>query len=219
MTPFEALYGKPPPVLTAYEVGSSPNELVDMELRARDEILKELKKNLARAQDQMKKHFDNGRSMESFEPGDWVFLKYLLREHNALSKVTLSKLRAKYSGPCQVLEKCRQLAYKLDLPVRVHIHPIFHVSWLRRKVGDPTKVVNELPMTDEEGRMAIQVEKIMEYRLVRKGGQTATEALVQWRGLPTEDATWESVQILKEHFPELDLEDKVSLEGGEMMEK
>lgn len=148
MTPFEALYGKPPPVLVAYEVGSSPNELVDMKFGERDEIVKELKKNLARAQDQMKKQFDKGRSMESFEQGDWVFLKSLPKEHKALSKATLSRLRAKYFGPYQVLEKCRQLAYKLDLVVGVHIHPIFHVSWLRRKVGDPTKVVNELPMVD-----------------------------------------------------------------------
>lgn len=118
-------------MLVAYEVGSSPNELVDMELRERDEVLKEHKN--AHAQDQMK-HFDKGRSMESFEPGEWVFLKYLPREHKVLSKATLSKLRAKYFGPYQVLEMCKQLAYKLDLPAEVHIHPIFHVSWLRRKV-------------------------------------------------------------------------------------
>ncbi|XP_042962466.1 uncharacterized protein LOC122296734 [Carya illinoinensis] len=150
MTPFEAFYGRPPPGLVAYEMGSSPNDLMDTELREMDEVLKDLKKNLARAQDQMKKHFDKRRTIESFEQGEWVFLKYLSREHKAISKTTLSKLRTKNFGPYQVLEKCGQLAYKLDLPVGVHIHPIFHVSWLRRKVADPTKVMSKMPLVDEE---------------------------------------------------------------------
>lgn len=50
---------------------------------------------------------------------------------------------------------------------------------------------------------------------VRKGGQVATKALVQRRGLPTEDATWESVRVLKDQFPYLDLERSV-LKGGLM---
>lgn len=61
--------------------------------------MKELKKNLTHAQEQMKKQFDKEIGMESFESGDLVFLKYLLKEHKALSNVALSKLRAKYFGP------------------------------------------------------------------------------------------------------------------------
>lgn len=45
--------------------------------------------------------------------------------------------------------------------------------------GDPTKMVSEMPMADEEERMAIQPERIMENRLVRKGGQVRTDPLVQ----------------------------------------
>lgn len=56
MTLFEVFYGKSPLVLVVYKVGSSPNELVDIELKERDEVLKELKNNLACVQDQMKKH-------------------------------------------------------------------------------------------------------------------------------------------------------------------
>lgn len=125
----------------------------------------------------MKKHFDKGMSMESFEPGDWVFLKYLLRKHRALSKKALDKLRAKDFGPYKVVEKCGQFAYKLDLPEGVHIYPIFHVSWLKREVGDPTKIVSDLPLVDEEGRVALQSNQIIEYQLVRKGGKMKAESL------------------------------------------
>lgn len=112
----------------AYKVEILLNELVDMELKQMDEILKELKKNLACAQNQTKNHFDKGMSMKSFELKDWVFLKHLPRKHKVLSKAALNKLRDKYFFPYRVLEKCRLLAYKLDLSAGVHIHPIFHVS-------------------------------------------------------------------------------------------
>lgn len=66
------------------------------------------------------------------------------------------------------MEKCGQNACKLDFSIGVHIYAIFHVSWLRMNVGDSTKVVNDLPMMDEEGRMTIQPKKVLEYRHVRK---------------------------------------------------
>ena len=47
-------------------------------------------------------------------------------------------------------------------------------------------------------------------------GQTGsrTEVLVDWEGLPREESTWEEWSKLVQLFPEVDLEDKVILEGG-----
>lgn len=77
MTPFEALYGRPPLVCMAYEEGSSSNDLVDMELKKRDKILKQLKRNLDQAQEQMNKYFNKGQNIDSFKLGDWVYVKYM----------------------------------------------------------------------------------------------------------------------------------------------
>ncbi|KAL4386192.1 hypothetical protein GQ457_09G013260 [Hibiscus cannabinus] len=49
MTPFKALYGRDPPILSDYIEGSSNNATVAKSLRDRDAILRDLKQNLLRA--------------------------------------------------------------------------------------------------------------------------------------------------------------------------
>lgn len=46
MTPFKALYGREPPPLVRYEIGTTPVLELDEQLAARDEILQVLKHNL-----------------------------------------------------------------------------------------------------------------------------------------------------------------------------
>lgn len=55
MTPFEVLYGRPPPSITRYIRGTTSNALVETQMVQRDELLLQLKRNLARSQDRMKK--------------------------------------------------------------------------------------------------------------------------------------------------------------------
>jgi hypothetical protein len=54
MTPFEVVYGIPPPDLLAYVPGTSRVQAVDKYLRDRDAILRELHHNLILAQNRMK---------------------------------------------------------------------------------------------------------------------------------------------------------------------
>lgn len=50
MSPFEAVFGKPPPSLPSYLVDFSPVEAVDQCLKEREDVLKSLKLNLQSAQ-------------------------------------------------------------------------------------------------------------------------------------------------------------------------
>lgn len=61
MTPFEAVYGIPPPSLLAYVPGTSRVHAVDEYLRARDTLLRELRHNLSLAQNLMNYHADQKR--------------------------------------------------------------------------------------------------------------------------------------------------------------
>jgi hypothetical protein len=61
MTPFEVVYGKPPPSLPQYIAGTSQVEAVDTELQHRDQILQTLKKKLQKAQETMKRFADKRR--------------------------------------------------------------------------------------------------------------------------------------------------------------
>jgi hypothetical protein len=52
------------------------------------------------------------------------------------------KLAPCYIGPFPILEKCRSVAYKLDLPPSLAgVHDIFHVSQLKKCLKAPVDIV------------------------------------------------------------------------------
>ena len=61
MTPFEALYGRPPRPIQTYVQGSSYIEAIDSNLKNREEVMCQLKQNLWKAQQRMKKQADQNR--------------------------------------------------------------------------------------------------------------------------------------------------------------
>ena len=65
----------------------------------------------------------------------------------------------------------------------------------------------ELPPTDDEGHLVLQLEAIIDTRERQLRSRTVREYLVRWRNLPDEDATWESEKILQHPSLQL-LEDK-----------
>jgi len=44
------------------------------------------------------------------------------------------------------------MAYKLELPVASRVHPIFHVSCLKKVIGDKIPIQTIFPKLDEEGK-------------------------------------------------------------------
>ncbi len=50
----------------------------------------------------------------------------------------------RYIGPYKVLQRVRNVSYKLALPPKMEkIHPVFHVSMLRKFVSYLNKVISE----------------------------------------------------------------------------
>lgn len=75
LTPFEAVFGRSPPLLTDYLAGGSTVASVDELLTERATILHELKENLHKAQLRMRNHANLGRTDAQFWKDDWVMLK------------------------------------------------------------------------------------------------------------------------------------------------
>jgi hypothetical protein len=213
MTPFEAVYGRPPPSVHCYERGSTAVAYVEDTLLARDAILRILKDNLVLAQNRQKVQADRHRREQEFVVDDWVYLK--LQPFRQMSVRTRSnmKLSPRFYGPYRVLEKIGSMAYKVELPAESRIHPVFHVSQLKQKLGAVDFVVDELPAITEDGAMVVEPKWILEVRGTRVGRKTVQEVLVHWTGLRREDATWERLSDLEMQFPHLNLEDKIRLQG------
>lgn len=105
----------------------------------------------------------------------------------------------KFFGPYKVLDKIGSVAYKLELPSYSRIHPVFHVSQLKRLVGEVTSTT-QLPTILQE-----TVEKVPECclgrKMVKRQNRAATMVLVKWRDESEDTATWEFLYELQKKFP------------------
>ena len=52
-----------------------------------------------------------------------------------MARRSCQQISAKFFGPYHVTEKVGTMAYRLALPVGSKVHPIFHVSQLKQRVG------------------------------------------------------------------------------------
>ena len=81
------------------------------------------------------------------------------------------KLRPRFIGPYEVIEKVGPVEYRLALPSHLEkIHNVFHVSMLRRYRSDPSHVVSSetielrLDLTYEEETVEILAREVKELR-------------------------------------------------------
>ncbi|WVZ06579.1 hypothetical protein V8G54_019925 [Vigna mungo] len=192
MSPYQAVYGKLPPTLLKYE--HSDTDPVDLQesLKNRDVLLKKLKAKLHHLQNYMKGQADKKRKDVSLEVGDLVLVKLQPYINN----------RLRYFGPFKVLEKIGKVAYKLLLPDSAKIHPVFHISVLKKFHGNPKQLYFPLPLTITE---------------VNRKGREVTEVLIQWDSFYEANHSWETMEEVQKAYPHFNLEDKVAVEDGSIV--
>ena len=113
LSPFEAVYGYPPPKLIPITAGTIRVQEVENTLKTREQILGILHANLQHAQDRMKRFADLKRTERKFEKGDWVYLRLQPYKQQSLAQRKNMKLSPWFYGPFQVLEKVGAVAYRL----------------------------------------------------------------------------------------------------------
>ena len=111
-----------------------------------------------------------------------------------------NKLSPKYYGPYKVLQKIGTMAYKLELPASSRVYPVFHVSCLKKVIGDKLLVQKILPELDEEGKTLLEPEAVIETRTRQQRNRSISEYLIKWKNLPMEDSTWEDENFIQKHL-------------------
>ena len=81
---------------------------------------------------------DRHRSERSFELGDWVFVKFQPYRQQSVVQRSSHNISPKYYEPYKIIDKIGPMAYRLQLPSASQVHPVFHVSQLKRLVGTDT---------------------------------------------------------------------------------
>ena len=209
-TPFKAVYGRDPPHLIRFSAGYTTVSSVETQLQERDAILDELKFHLVQAQVYMQQYENKKRREGSFQVGDMVYIKLQPYRQQSLVKRVNEKLSPRFYGPYPVLERIGQVAYKLRLPPGSKIHPVFHISQLKKAVGaghQPTNLPSQLTAD-----LVLEVEPWAVLGV--RNSQANMEVLIHWKGLQDYEATWESFEEVHLRYPNFHLEDKVNLWVG-----
>ena len=102
-----------------------------------------------------------------------------------------NKLAPKYYGPYKFWQRIGSMAYKLELPPSSCVHPVFHVSCLKKVIENKISVQTSLPELNEEGKIKLETKTILETRIKQLINRAITEYLVKWKNLLVEEATWE----------------------------
>ena len=110
-------------------------------------------------------------------------------KQKSMKQKHLGKLAPIYYGPFQILHRVGKVSYRLDLPPNSIIHPTFHVSCLKEKLGKHVAVVLSLPSVDAAGSLSPEPVAVLQTRTHNLRSGTITQVLVQRQGEGVDDAT------------------------------
>jgi hypothetical protein len=157
------------------------------------EIQTELSHNLWDAQAAHKKAADRFRLDSSpndpkFKFGDKV---WLLRR-NVKTTRPCDKLDYQLLGPFVIVDQVNDVAFHLDLPSHLHIHPVFHMSLLEPWTSSsiPRRVIPPPPPIELVDDPEFEVKAILDSKILRN----KLYYLVDWLGYSPTNRTWEPAE-------------------------
>ncbi|XP_070036944.1 uncharacterized protein [Nicotiana tomentosiformis] len=204
MEPFKALYGRRcRSPIGWFEIGEAELIGPDLVHQAMEKV-KIITERLKTVQSRQKSYSDVRHIDLELKEDNWVFLKVspmkcVMRFGNK------GKLSLRYVGPYRIIQRIGQVAYRLELSLEISlVHPVFHVSMLKKVVGDPSLIVpvktievNE-ELTYEEIPIAILDRQVLKLR-----NKEIASMKVLWQSQRVEEATWEAEEEMKKKYPNL----------------
>ncbi|PKA64278.1 hypothetical protein AXF42_Ash009498 [Apostasia shenzhenica] len=145
------------------------------------------------------------RSERTLEVADWVYVKLKPYQQDSVAHSVSHKLSPRYFGPFQVIEKIGSVAYKFKLPEGSKIHAVFHISMLKKHVGNHPVEVSFPSMLNDHGQVVLKPIAILDRWLIKKKNRIQVQLLIQWSNASKEDATWMNVEVMRQNFQQFNL--------------
>lgn len=212
ISPFKLVYGRDPLVPSSFL--SSSAEQPSTNIAALEDFIRDVHERVRLAQDAMQdaqsrqeRYANLARRDDSFKIGDRVLLS--TEDLNLKFEPKVSKLQHKFVGPFKVVNVVTPVTYKLELPSIYKVHPVFHVSKLRRYLeSDPEQFPDREddniqpppPIVTDDGHQEYEVERILDKKTFKDGKgkkkKSVVKYLVKWRGYADCDNSWEPAENL-----------------------
>ena len=212
--PFEALYGrKCRSPLCWTEVGDTQlaKGLVTKSTLTGPEIIREttekivqIRERLKSSRDRQKSYADRRRKPLEFQIGDRVLLK-VSPWKGVIRFGKRGKLNPRYIGPFEIISRVGPVAYKLQLPIELNkVHPVFHVSNLKKCLSDETLVIplDEIALNENLNFVEEPVE-IMDREVKRTKQSRIPIVKVRWNAKRGPEFTWEREDQMLQKYPHL----------------
>ncbi|XP_028551707.1 uncharacterized protein LOC114579901 [Dendrobium catenatum] len=128
-----------------------PRDLPEMlcvgDIQAMGQSVREIEETSTKSSTDYEEKADGHRKEIQFEVGERVFLKLPQPyRQKIVANRRNEKLVPRYFGPYEIMKKIGAAAYWLKLLPMMTVHPVFHVSQLRRAIEDYI-TSSELPVT------------------------------------------------------------------------
>ncbi|GJR04469.1 putative reverse transcriptase domain-containing protein [Tanacetum coccineum] len=156
------------------------------------------------ARDRQKSYADLKCKPMEFQVGDKVMLK-VSPWKGVVHFGKRGKLNPRYVGPFKVLEKVREVAYKLELPEELsRVHNTFHVSNLKKCYADePIAIPLDGLHFDDKLQFVEEPVEIMDREDKRLRKSRVPIVKVRWNSKRGHEFTWEREDQFKKKYPHL----------------
>ena len=155
-----------------------------------------IQQRLKTAFSRQKSYANLKRKDVSFSTGDLVFLKVSPMK-GVMRFGKKGKPAQRYIRPFEIRSKVGEVAYRLVLPPELSwIHPVFHVSMLRKYIPDPVELSENLMY--EEYLVAIVDRQIRQLHT-----KEIPMVKVLWSNHTIEDCMWETEAAMRDSYPYL----------------
>lgn len=116
-----------------------------------------------------------------------------------------SKLSPRYMGPHKIITRMGKVPYELDLPIELTmVHLVFHVSMLRKCIGDSNSIVPLKDVTAEEDLNYEEVPiEILDRQVKKLRNKELASVKALWRNQQVDSATLEVEAYIIKQYPYL----------------